>query len=93
MNVRITAIAAAVLILLLPLSLCCMPVPQHACCKARCAMAPDAAPLVAVRLAAIVPPSSMPAAIDLDVFRPSDFVGAAAFYPRFNPMATIQLRI
>jgi hypothetical protein len=93
MNIRITAICAAVLMMLLPLSFCCMPAPQHTCCKDRCAMAPDAAPLAAVPLAAIIVPSSMPAAIDLDVVRCADLVAAAAIHPRFNPMATIQLRI
>jgi hypothetical protein len=92
MKVRITAIGVAVLMLLLPLSLCCMPAPQHACCKDRCAMAPDAAPLVAIPFVAILLPSSTPAASDCDDLRRSDGVGAG-IHPRFNPMATIQLRI
>jgi hypothetical protein len=91
MSTRITAIGAAVLMVLLPLSLCCVSAPQHACCKDRCAMAPDAAPLVAVSLAAIVLPCSMTAAAGPDLPHRSEGV-AAAIHPRFNPMATIQLR-
>jgi hypothetical protein len=92
MNVRITAIGAAVLMLLLPISLCCMPAPQNPCCKDRCAMAPDASPLFAIPFAAILLPSSIPATIDRDLPLRSDRA-AAAIRPRFNPMATIQLRI
>jgi hypothetical protein len=91
MKVRITAIGVAVLMVLLPLSLCCMPAPQHACCKDRCATAPDAAPLVALPFVVIFLPSSTPAANDCDDLRRS--YSAAAIHPRFNPMATIQLRI
>ena len=91
MKVRITAIGVAVLMLLLPLSLCCMPAPQHACCKDRCATAPDAAQFVAIPFIAIILPPT-PAAIDREAVRRSDGV-AAAVHPRFNPTATIQLRI
>ena len=92
MKVRITAIGLAVLVALLPLSFCCVSMPQHACCKDRCARAPEAPPLVAIPFAAILLPSSTPAAIDREVSRRSDCV-AAATHPRFNPTATIQLRI
>ena len=92
MKVRIAAIGVAVLMMLLPVSFCCMPAPEHACCKDRCAKAPDAAPLVAIPLAAIVLPSAMPVAVDREVFRRSDGV-AVPIHPRFNPTATIQLRI
>lgn len=92
MKVRITAIGVAVLMLLLPLSLCCMPAPHYACCKDRCATAPDAAPLVAIPFIAIILPPSTAAAVDREVCRRSDCV-AEAVHPRFNPTATIQLRI
>jgi hypothetical protein len=94
MNVRITAIGAAVLMLLLPLSLCCIPAPQHACCNDRCAMAPDTAPVVAVPLAAaVVLPPSTSATIAPDAHCRCDSVAAVVLYPRFHPAATIQLRI
>lgn len=94
MNVRITAIGVAVLMMLLPLSLCCIPAPQHTCCKDRCAMAPDAAPVVAVPLAAaVVLPPSTSATIDRGAHCHGDSVAAAVIYPRFHPTATIQLRI
>lgn len=92
MSGKITAIATAVLMVLLPLSLCCMPAPPHPCCKDRCAMAPDAAPVVAIPLMALVV-SPAPATVGGETgFRRLDRT-PGPIHPRFNPVQTIQLRI
>lgn len=90
---RITAIAAAVLMVLLPLSICCPTAPQHECCRDRCAMAPDDVPLVAVQVLPLLvdlPPRSV---IDTNSGAELHFDRATAPLPRVNPVATIQLRI
>ena len=95
---RITAIGTVLLMVLLPLALCCMATPQHACCKDRCAMAPDAVPLLAVAparpridvlivLATPLPRTNVPNSV---VLMESS---TAALQSRSGPAATIQLRI
>lgn len=84
--------------MLLPLALCCMTAPQHACCKGRCAMAPDAVPVVPIapakpRIDVLIvlatPPlrTNVPNSVSLlESFAPLS-------QPRSSPVATIQLRI
>ena len=95
---KVTAIGAAVLLMLLPLAFCCLTAPQHACCKGRCAMAPDAVPVAAIApakpridilIALATPPLRTNVPNDGSLLE--NFATAAQ--PRSNPVATIQLRI
>jgi hypothetical protein len=89
---RITAIGIVALMVLLPLSLCCM-TQQHPCCKARCSMRPAAAPVIATT-PVITVEAPLPAGTHFTPDTPSQRdVTAATVHPRFNPTATIQLRI
>ena len=88
---RITAIGIAVLMVLVPLSLCCMAT-QHPCCKERCSMRPAAAPLVATTPVLIV--FAAPLRLDFAPHITSQLdITAATVHPRLHPTATIQLRI
>jgi hypothetical protein len=86
------------MVLLLPLSLCCMSGPPHPCCKDRCAMAPRAQRLVAIApakpridvLIVFAAPPSLRTNAARDIHLAP--AGAAAL-PCFHPTATIQLRI
>ena len=95
---KITAIGAAVLLMLLPLALCCMTAPQHACCKGRCAMAPDAVPVVAIapakpRIDVLIVLATPPLRTNVPDGGSLLERFATVPQPRSNPVATIQLRI
>lgn len=84
--------------MLLPLAFCCTSAPQHACCKDRCATAPDAVPLIAIApatpridvlVALATPPQRTNAPNSVALLESF----AAVPHLRFSPAATIPLRI
>jgi len=102
MTRRFTAGGAAALLILLALSICCAAAPAGMparCCKGHCAMAPAAPPLAATEPAKVGMPrlTAVAAAIlpvvhpEADGLRPE--TALTTVWRRFDPLATIQLRI